>query len=478
MKQLTKFAALFLIVVFVFASCKKEVVAVTDQSNNNLPFANAGADQTITLPDIVTIDGRGSKDPDGTIISYSWSQVTGPNQSVLPNSSQVSSKVNNLIQGIYQFELKVTDNGGLSAKDTMQIIVNTIDGCSAITEPIYVSQGNAVLAPFGQLSQPRYALVSATAGNKILFAGGVTCLGSGRVFSTRVDIFNMLTQAWSTAELSQPRDGLTAVGVGNKILFAGGMNNTGLGNSRVDIYDVSSNTWTTAELSIARGFISSASNGGKAFFAGGTISNEIQGSRRVDIYESATNTWSTAELTEDRTEIGAVVVGNKILFAGGLINGSYWGGDLNYSKKIDIYNVSNNTWSSALLSEPRGGITANVLNSKVFFAGGFTDDGGASNNVDIYDDNLQTWAIAGLSQARGGLGSATLGNKILFGMGAGKSGGVSRMDIYDAISNSWTVADLNLPLTLSTVIKAGNQIYVAGGAVKNGISDKVFKLTF
>ena len=473
MKQIIKFSVFFLIAVFAFASCKKETVASPQIVKNKPPVANAGADQRITLPYTVTIDGSSSADPDGTIVSYLWSQITGPNQSVI-NSTQVSTVVHNLTPGTYQFELKVTDNSGLFAKDTIQIIVNA---CLVITEPINVSQGNAVLTPFGQLSQPRYALVSATAGNKILFAGGVACLGGGLISSTRVDIFDMLSQTWSTAELSGPRYGITAVGVGNKILFAGGMTSTGIGNSRVDIYDVSSNTWTTAELSIGRGYISSTSNGGKAFFAGGSISDDIPRSSRVDIYESATNTWSRTELSEARTDIGGVAVGNKILFAGGYISGAYWDGDLVYSNRVDIYNVSNNTWSFASLNQARGSITATALYNKVFFAGGFTNDG-VSNKIDIYDDNLQTWSTAGLSLARYGFGAATLGNKILFGMGFGLSGGENRMDIYDAISNSWTVADLNVPLNSSTVISAGNQVYVAGGAVKNGISDKVFKLTF
>ncbi len=110
--QSIKYAAFFLIVVFVFASCKKET------NNNRQPVAKGGPDQTITLPNnAVTIDGTGSLDPDGSIVSYSWRQTAGPNQNVINNPNQAFSIINNLIQGNYQFELKVTDNGGLYAKD-------------------------------------------------------------------------------------------------------------------------------------------------------------------------------------------------------------------------------------------------------------------------------------------------------------------------------------------------------------------------
>jgi len=91
---------------------------------NQPPVAKAGVDQIIILPaNAITIDGSGSYDPDGSIVLYSWNQITGPNLPVMSSSSYVSSVVHNLIQGIYQFELKVIDSGGLSAKDTVQITV-------------------------------------------------------------------------------------------------------------------------------------------------------------------------------------------------------------------------------------------------------------------------------------------------------------------------------------------------------------------
>ena len=59
----------------------------------------------------------------------------------------------------------------------------------------------------------------ASAGNKILFAGGYST-GS---LSTRVDIFDFAANTWSTAELSSQRRRIAAVAAGNKIFFAGGV---------------------------------------------------------------------------------------------------------------------------------------------------------------------------------------------------------------------------------------------------------------
>ncbi len=68
--------------------------------------------------DSVMLDGTASTNPDGTITSYKWARIAGPVSSNIskPDASKTIAKT--LVIGVYQFELTVTDNGGLSAKDT------------------------------------------------------------------------------------------------------------------------------------------------------------------------------------------------------------------------------------------------------------------------------------------------------------------------------------------------------------------------
>ena len=56
-------------------------------------------------------------------LKYQWRKISGPSQYkiVSPNSSTTS--VTNLVTGIYQFELKVTNSLGLSGRDTMILTV-------------------------------------------------------------------------------------------------------------------------------------------------------------------------------------------------------------------------------------------------------------------------------------------------------------------------------------------------------------------
>ncbi|MGC4034414.1 MAG: PKD domain-containing protein [Chitinophagaceae bacterium] len=92
---------------------------------NQTPVANAGANQTITLPtSTVTLDGSASSDPDGTIASYAWTKVSGPTSGTITSGSSATTTVTGLAQGTYVFSLTVTDNGNITATDEVTITVN------------------------------------------------------------------------------------------------------------------------------------------------------------------------------------------------------------------------------------------------------------------------------------------------------------------------------------------------------------------
>ncbi len=104
-----------------------DVIVNSVLTGNQPPVANAGPDKAINLPvNTVTLDGSGSSDPENNIISFQWTKIEGPSSFAIVNSTAVQTTVNNLVVGTYKFELKVTDNGGLSDKDTMQVIVNPV----------------------------------------------------------------------------------------------------------------------------------------------------------------------------------------------------------------------------------------------------------------------------------------------------------------------------------------------------------------
>jgi PKD domain/Secretion system C-terminal sorting domain len=101
-------------------------VTVNAAAGNIAPVANAGVDQTITLPaNTVILSGNGT-DADGTITAYAWTKVSGPAAGTITNPTTAATAVTGLVAGVYKFELKVTDNNGAIDTDTMQVIVNSI----------------------------------------------------------------------------------------------------------------------------------------------------------------------------------------------------------------------------------------------------------------------------------------------------------------------------------------------------------------
>ena len=93
---------------------------------NTPPSANAGSDQSLTLPvNSTSLTGSGY-DADGSIAGYNWRQLSGPSNNVLFSLNTAVTYLNNLIEGTYEFELTVTDNRGATDRDTVSVVVNAI----------------------------------------------------------------------------------------------------------------------------------------------------------------------------------------------------------------------------------------------------------------------------------------------------------------------------------------------------------------
>ena len=108
-------------------SCTKEFSCEGCRELNKPPVASAGPNQFVTpATDSASLDGSGSGDPDGTITTWLWTKISGPSSSIINSPSSSATIVKNLVTGNYQFELKVTDNGGLSATDTVMVTVDAI----------------------------------------------------------------------------------------------------------------------------------------------------------------------------------------------------------------------------------------------------------------------------------------------------------------------------------------------------------------
>jgi hypothetical protein len=78
---------------------------------------------TVPVATQVTLVGSGS-DTDGTIVSYSWKQISGPASPTIVSPTSATTVVKDYsVPGIYIYRLTVTDNDGATASDDTQVTV-------------------------------------------------------------------------------------------------------------------------------------------------------------------------------------------------------------------------------------------------------------------------------------------------------------------------------------------------------------------
>lgn len=105
------------------AQLRLDDILVTSQAALFPPVADAGDDQAVgSAGGLVNLDASNSYDPDGTISSYIWSQLSGPALSISNAPVITLSVPANPSNTTYVFQLVVTDNDGLSATDTVSVV--------------------------------------------------------------------------------------------------------------------------------------------------------------------------------------------------------------------------------------------------------------------------------------------------------------------------------------------------------------------
>jgi len=113
---------------------------------------------------------------------------------------------------------------------------------SGLVQILYVDETNGKIGTSWTLLgsiECRSSLSAGAAGNVVLFAGGKNITG----YSDMVDIYNIDTSEWGTAQLSQPRAHMAvATSIDGKIYFSGGISDSGVSDV-VDVFDTKTMKW-------------------------------------------------------------------------------------------------------------------------------------------------------------------------------------------------------------------------------------------
>ncbi|MBL7215353.1 MAG: right-handed parallel beta-helix repeat-containing protein [Phycisphaerae bacterium] len=141
----------------VLTSFPDEVLIVV---GNQAPVANAGSDKTVQIGDVISLDGADSYDPDfDSELSYTWTQIEGP-AVVLQDSDTAIPYFDCIENGLYVFELVVSDGHKQSMPDTVELV----------SVELIVTQQDLNLSGLGT-----YAHYGDISGDKVVYGVGSAC---------------------------------------------------------------------------------------------------------------------------------------------------------------------------------------------------------------------------------------------------------------------------------------------------------------
>jgi extracellular elastinolytic metalloproteinase len=98
---------------------------------NQPPLANAGPDQNVTVNTLVTLNGGQSSDPEGSPLTFSWAQISGPSVS-LNNPTSVNPTFTPTVVGAYVFRLTVGDGTATATDDVTVTAAGAGGGSQAV----------------------------------------------------------------------------------------------------------------------------------------------------------------------------------------------------------------------------------------------------------------------------------------------------------------------------------------------------------
>jgi hypothetical protein len=123
-------AGLFTSGIDTVAGPSSNVKCVTVDAPNLAPVANAGVDFAIDEGGGVLLSGSASSDPEGGTLAYAWTQTAGPTVTLsgAGTATATFTAPNVNADTALTFELEVTDEGTLSATDTVTVTVRDVTG--------------------------------------------------------------------------------------------------------------------------------------------------------------------------------------------------------------------------------------------------------------------------------------------------------------------------------------------------------------
>ncbi len=412
------------------------IVVVTDVVVNQAPQANAGADESLTVNDVLNLSAEASDDglPNDTLTSQ-WRKVAGMGEVSFGETSALTTTATFSATGDYELEFYVTD-GELDASDRLSVNVTAAPVENSGNNVNAQNDWQNVTTSNGSKPQARHEAAAVAFQNQLYLLGGRG--------TRQVNRYNPANNRWENLgtpglELSH----FQPVVYGNKIYILGSLDCCFPSESviaAIQIFDPATKQWSQGASLPAnrlRGSAGTVVYNNKIYMIGGSTNGHDGGMVKwFDEYNPATNTWKTlADAPNARDHFSAAMVGNKLVAAGGRRT-DHPATFANLVTAVDIYNFGTGRWESgARIPTQRAGAMTVSYGDEVILIGGESDSGvPALRTVEAYNVKTDSWrALKSLKTARHSGGAAIVGGAIHVVSGNTTTGGGNETQSHEKL---------------------------------------------
>lgn len=260
--------------------------------------------------------------------------------------------------------------------------------------------------------------------------------------------------------------------IGNKIYVIGGADylKDGIMNT-IEIYNPESNNWSESPpLPIKIDHTTMVSYDGKLYLVGGFLEDKNP-TDKVWIYDPMHEIWTEgASLSAPRGALAAEVI-DGIIYAIGGVNSTHDPVTTN-----EAYNITNNSWSmKEPMVKPKHHVASAVVDGSIYVLGGRLLGNGepseineALTNMDDnsrYDPKTDKWIeLEPMQVRRSGFTASEMNNQIYVFGGQIPDGATNKVERYNPITNNWTsLPDMENKRSGATSTNYEDKIYVFGG---------------
>jgi YD repeat-containing protein len=265
-----------------------------------------------------------------------------------------------------EYDYPKTLPGTVTIKVTAEDGVTTEIYSVLLIPEINLQEGDSEELPGEPINRSNFGAV--TVDRRIYAFGGISDSG----YSRDIDVYDPIEGKWfkRTTKVGVAKSDMGVATSNGLIYIAGGQNSNGNPLNVFEEYNPNANSMRRlTNMPIAAKGLSLVSAGEKIYAIGG-VNNNNQYLDIVQVYDASINTWSNVSNVPTPRSYGTALAHHGKIY---VIGGENHTGLL---KRVDVYDIANDTWNDAYhqvpdLQVPAKYLSAELVNGNIYVLGGY-----------------------------------------------------------------------------------------------------------